>query len=257
MELYKSFKNNEGEKLDIYYEKNPENPRRIEENIDTMIIFHSSYALGDEHNYSDSMDFFIDLAEDIVSESTLIEKTAKYFKDYKVITKDGLWYISNDDDYTYRNKEYAEYELMIMKDNYQDVWIEQWASAEELLEIINEQIYMLPIYMYDHSGITIRTFPFSCKYDSGQVGWIYLTKEQAKIELGIITKEKAFEYLKEKVKYYNSYLTGEVFGYICTDQGKETDSCWGFVGDNFKDNGLISNLSKEYKDLLRKTSKAI
>ena len=30
----------------------------------------------------------------------------------------------------------------------------------------------LPLYLYDHSGLTIATTPFSCPWDSGQVGWI-------------------------------------------------------------------------------------
>ena len=30
----------------------------------------------------------------------------------------------------------------------------------------------LPVYLYDHSGITLNTSGFSCGWDSGQVGWI-------------------------------------------------------------------------------------
>lgn len=37
----------------------------------------------------------------------------------------------------------------------------------------------LPVYIYDHSGVEVRAGePFSCKWDSGQVGYIYTTEER-------------------------------------------------------------------------------
>lgn len=42
----------------------------------------------------------------------------------------------------------------------------------------------LPLYLYDHSGITMSTGGFSDSWDSGQVGFIYVTPERAKDEWG-------------------------------------------------------------------------
>jgi len=36
---------------------------------------------------------------------------------------------------------------------------------------------ILPLYLYDHSGITISTTPFNCPFDSGQIGFIYIRKD--------------------------------------------------------------------------------
>jgi len=36
---------------------------------------------------------------------------------------------------------------------------------------------ILPLYLYDHGGITMSTGAFSCPWDSGQVGWIYAPKK--------------------------------------------------------------------------------
>jgi len=30
----------------------------------------------------------------------------------------------------------------------------------------------LPIFLYDHSGLTLSTAPYACPWDSGQIGWI-------------------------------------------------------------------------------------
>ena len=34
-----------------------------------------------------------------------------------------------------------------------------------------------PIFMYDHSGIVLNTSAFSCPWDSGWLGWTYITPE--------------------------------------------------------------------------------
>lgn len=121
-------------------------------------------------------------------------------------------------------------------------------SIEEVKEIEDSKKYIsLPLYLYDHSGITMRTTPFSCHWDSGKVGVIYVSKEQIRKEYNwkLITKkrlEKIEGYLKGEVETYNQYLTGEVYRYTITNDGtgEEIDSCGGFYGDNWEDNGLFS-----------------
>ena len=39
-----------------------------------------------------------------------------------------------------------------------------------------DKLYILPLYLYDHGGITMKTSPFSCGWDSGQVGFIFVEK---------------------------------------------------------------------------------
>jgi hypothetical protein len=71
---------------------------------------------------------------------------------------------------------------------------------------------MLPIYMYDHSGITISYKPFSCPWDSGQVGWIFMNKDRVRREFGVkrISKkvmDKVRSVLIAEIEDYNEYLT--------------------------------------------------
>jgi hypothetical protein len=49
--------------------------------------------------------------------------------------------------------------------------LQQHAGVEALKELI-----YLPVYLYEHSGQTINTTGFSCNWDSGQVGYIYIYK---------------------------------------------------------------------------------
>jgi hypothetical protein len=94
----------------------------------------------------------------------------------------------------------------------------------------------LPLYLYDHSGITMQTAPFSCPWDSGQVGGIYIEREKLLAELSRkrLTR-KGIEYaervMRHEVETYNDYLTGNVYGFIVENgDGDELDSYWGICG---------------------------
>jgi len=121
---------------------------------------------------------------------------------------------------------------------------------------------VIPLYLYDHSGITMNTSGFSCPWDSGQVGWIVIDADTIRKEYGVkrISKQlrtKVREVLEAEVKIYDDYLTGNVHGYklekvseceCCGLQStKEIDSCWGFYGD-IKDSGMLDSLPDEIKE---------
>jgi len=139
-----------------------------------------------------------------------------------------------------------------------DYRTEDYDSWDELKEgiIKNEgEVVILPLYLYDHSGITISTSSFDCRWDSGQIGFIFVSKYKIKKEE--IDETKVEEYLKGEVEMYDQYLTGVVWGYnvyevsIC-DKGHEhkelVESCYGFYGhDECESEGqsVIQHLEKE------------
>jgi hypothetical protein len=128
--------------------------------------------------------------------------------------------------------------------NYKSGDYNGWDEMEKNI-IKNENVgVILPLYLYDHSGITISTSPFSCNWDSGQIGFIFISKEKMLKEYGgkIVTqtlKDKVEGYLKSEVETYDQYLTGDVYGYrvsevkTCSEgheHEEELDSCWGYYG---------------------------
>ena len=131
--------------------------------------------------------------------------------------------------------------------------VKQYLIREEGAKVI------LPIYMYDHSGITVSTTPFGCRWDSGQVGFIYCTVSKIKAEYNCkrITekiKENVKRILKGEVETYNQYVTGDVYGFRLmtidreTDEREEEDACWGFYGANLEENGITDHLG--YDDII-------
>jgi hypothetical protein len=97
-------------------------------------------------------------------------------------------------------------------------------------------VVKLPLYLLDHSGISMSTGSFNDPWDSGQVGYILMSREAALENWGKkrLTKkvlELAKKCLEAEVEEYNQYLTGDVYGYIVKDaDGEQVDSCWGFYG---------------------------
>lgn len=95
-----------------------------------------------------------------------------------------------------------------------DYRTEDYNSWDELKQGILEnegEVVILPLYLYDHSGITISTSSFDCRWDSGQIGFIFVSKHTIKKEG--IDETKVIEYLKGEVETYDKYLTGENYRY--------------------------------------------
>jgi hypothetical protein len=94
---------------------------------------------------------------------------------------------------------------------------------DEFDRIRNSSDYIcLPIYMYEHSGITISTKPFNDYFDSGLLGMIYVELERAKKEWGeAFSIQTVEEGLNAEVKEYDQYLTGDVWGYSIYDKNPE------------------------------------
>lgn len=125
---------------------------------------------------------------------------------------------------------------------------DDYSSWEEMKQaIIKEEnpAVILPLYMYDHSGISISTSPFSCRWDSGQIGFVLVSKKKALEEFGgkIVTaklKERIEKILDGEVETYTQYVEGEVYGFQIVDEDDDiVDSCYGFYGDNHKENGML------------------
>lgn len=110
-----------------------------------------------------------------------------------------------------------------------------WEAAEDYLyKENNNKLIMLPLYMYDHGGLLISVYPFSCPWDSGQIGYIYADYESVRkfFRVNYVTKKirkLAEERLREEVRLYGLYLSGEVY-YFETEDGY---SCGGFLGYDF------------------------
>jgi len=94
---------------------------------------------------------------------------------------------------------------------------------------------VLPLFLYDHSGLTMNTTGFDCQWDSGQVGYIYMTANAIRFEYGVKrisakTRARALNLLRAEVATYDAYLRGDVYGYTIQPPDGEEESRFGFYG---------------------------
>lgn len=87
-----------------------------------------------------------------------------------------------------------------------------------------------PLHLYDHSGLSISVESFSCSFDSGQVGYVFITQSKSDL-MGCEgwTTQQYDEAIKGDVETYNSFLTGEVYAYdVVGRDGEMLEAVGGF-----------------------------
>ncbi len=233
-----------GVALNVYQDDLGMDSPRDWDNLGTMVCFHRSYNLGDEHSYGEPRDFLDNLAAEVATVDETREVAEKIIKQEEAPEDD---------------EEYQE----ILEDLEDNLWSER-AEDEDLWNIINNHAVILPLYLYDHSGITMKTKPFGCPWDSGQVGWIYATHEKIKEEFSSEHTggdwERAGQVLRDEVEIYDQFLTGDVYGFIleqevtcecCGNVSEEhIDSCWGFYGYESLKEELKGHVEEKYHHLI-------
>lgn len=203
----------------------PESPREWC-NVATMVCHHGHYNLGDRNdNAKGSAD---NKAIDAIRAS----------RDYR-----DTWEESESCQFTFKGVTRDCFDFSQPSD--------VWQAVQLCSDIVSQ-----PLYLYDHSGITISTGAFSCPWDSGQVGFAFVTFDTIRKEQSckaVIEKHKAWaaRMIDCETETYDNYLTGNVYGYISQvatawdSDGEATewhdlDSCWGYYGD-FDKSGLAES----------------
>ncbi len=199
-----------GFKIEVHSDFDPSNPRKEWDEASHMVCWHRRYDLGDEMP-KDSPD--------------------EWMRSFLDGIKAG-----------YREGERKRHNKPCLDD----------LDRTQLLLLFLGHGIIMPLFLYDHSGITISTRSFNGRaqhagWDSGQVGWVYMTNEEIIKEWGGYRTdrghhlptpeaiEKAEACIKAEVQVYDDYLTGSVYGYIIVDpDGEHGDSCWGFYGTSGK-----------------------
>lgn len=233
-----------------------ESPREWS-NVGTMVCWHRRYRLGDEHTHSEPLDFLQQLVRECVPEKRLVS----YIRDGKCSSlrfapdpenADVLWLevyckyttVLGDTDPDWERC--CSYPSKLIETHFTTEIIDN-LSLSACLDLLEGYAAILPLFLYDHSGITMNTSGFHCPWDSGRVGWIYMSKETALRELCAYTLDqngerirvehqhegtpstwsyktqpltdetweaRAEEALLGEVEVYDHYLRGAVYGYM-------------------------------------------
>lgn len=203
--------------ISIYADESPESPRDWD-NLGTMTCWHRRYILGDEQPRDSVPLYLASLVNDL------------WLDDYKAHR-------------LYREAGESWDDLYEISES----WFEHRWTADRcarLFDALSAKAIILPLYLYDHSGITMNTTGFHCPWDSGQVGFIHLSLEDVRREYGVQRvsaklRRTVEDVLRAEVEVYDDYLRGNVYGYVIERDSDHVDSCWGYIGD-FEDECLAA-----------------
>lgn len=246
--------------LFIEYDTDPQDPREWND-LGKMICWHRRYRLGDKHTYADPEELLSELVRNNVPKKRIV----KFIKSggdpeqrFAYNRSSRLWELHSKAFWCDPDPWCIEEDFKSMKaipENVIDAILENM-RVPQLMTLLNDaaDLVLMPLYLYDHGGITISTSAFSCLWDSGQIGWIFADREMIVKEHGVCNKRtlaRTREILEGEVQTYDLYLTGQCYGYRLYEGEEETDSCWGFLGDSdslIKD--LPGEIGKENQDLI-------
>ena len=77
-----------------------------------------------------------------------------------------------------------------------------WEAMKAAIEENEKPLVIKPVFMLDHSGLSLSTKPFSCSWDSGQVGWVFVPASSG------LSQEQAEFALEAEFDAYNAYVEG-------------------------------------------------
>lgn len=235
--------------ISVEQDSNNPHPRDDFDMIGTMYTWHRNYALGgkDDLNNQTSLDE-VDTQEWLFDHIYLGGKGPRlpeHLQGFEFYYGDLKYYLS-DAEYREMDRLKALSEVCDLPADFQDRYDElyTWNQDEEaspeleaefraaFAQWVTDNVCIKDLYLYDHSGISISCSPFSCRFDSGAVGFIYLTREKCE-ENGVDFAE-ADLILEGEVKTLDHYFTGDVWGFNsgAMEEYVETDVTPQYIDDN-------------------------
>jgi hypothetical protein len=109
-----------------------------------------------------------------------------------------------------------------------------------------------PLYAYIHSGVWLYmdTNESPCAWDSGRIGSVFVKRDDE-------SPNKRADVAADWVKYWNSYLSGERYGYqLEGPDGDRIDSCLGFDDLEYM-KGEVMDIHRSHLEEDSKTEKML
>ena len=213
--------------LHIQQDSDSEDPRTLYDHDTLMACFHPRYRLGDTIYQTEPEAFWQGLVRKYVPEATLFNKANAKPDE---IPDRYTW--EDNDGTVYGNLTSWKVCLYYVED----------LTIPQCQSLLYTYLVSLPLWLYDHGGITIGcgdlVYPYDDRWDSGLVGWIVYARQA---EDGENWCENAYARMLAEVEEYDQYLQHEVYGFTLYKNREEIDSCWGYYGGDLAKNGILDN----------------
>lgn len=228
--------------IHVQIDPEPLNPRGYD-NDDIMFCHHSRYNLGDNTHDKTLGAFWARIISEHMTNDHIAAKLIKKdpVRGYNSTILDKCRALACST---------AELENELITELTEDFldYIRETDAIDAAIDVSQDDIAALPLWLYDHSGITMscgeRMYPYNDKYDSSGVGWIVMPKSVAMRNITCPVdkdgkpchqnpatyvpctdanwKHAAIRHMRHSVKIYDLYLQGEFYGYTLYERPAET-----------------------------------
>lgn len=271
---------NEEVVIEIRYDDFPINPREYDP-LGTMICWHSRYSIGDKHNFRSPDDLFAYLAEEIIGDTDTIEEMDRDEILKTVMNTNELVilpvYMLDHSIQTISTKPFAD-----PWDSGQIGWI--YCFRKRFLDetgYTENELFSTDPRRTPEVGERVKVNGYDKSYGIDGFGKVVSIHERDVVvdfdfhkipgarkpenlitvpldEIEEVMHDKAHELLEGEVKELDYVLRGEVFAVAmyskcscCGTKGELIESIGGFLGSDFKNNGLLDEIPDKYADLVK------
>ena len=119
-----------------------------------------------------------------------------------------------------------------------------YMASEDMPDVSDKDYWFFPIYAYIHSGMSVSTTPFSCRWDSGVLGQVAVKRPSK--GGGFKTRKAFMKHLEVMTNVLNSYIQGDCYAIVIEKDGVQTDYLCGFIGDH-KTSGILDEAANMVK----------
>lgn len=229
------------------------NPRWWDDHDSVMACFHPHYRLGDKVDASTAEEFWNNLVYKYCSDEEIINALI----DMKL--EESCVVIDNDNS----SIEETRYEICCREDQanpwysnlkYNEIvtYVRGDFSIRDCQILLDKHIAWLPLRLHNHSGLSMDCDTrFRGSWDDSNVGWIVTAITDGSDN----TKNEAERIMRDEVKTYSDYLSGENYGYTLYreehGEWKEIDRAFGFIGSDVFENGIVYSVGCSLEKALK------
>jgi hypothetical protein len=229
------------------------NPRWWDDHDSVMACFHPRYRLGDKVDASTAEEFWNNLVYKYCSDEEIINALI----DMKL--EESCVVIDNDNS----SIEETHYEICCREDQanpwysnlkYNEIvtYVRGDFSIRDCQILLDKHIAWLPLRLHNHSGLSMDCDTrFRGSWDDSNDGWIVTAITDGSDN----TKNEAERIMRDEVKTYSDYLSGENYGYTLYreehGEWKEIDRAFGFIGSDVFENGIVYSVGCSLEKALK------
>lgn len=232
-------------------------PRWWDDHDSVMACFHSRYRLGDKIDASTAEEFWNNLVYNYCSDEEVLDALFNMkLEDTCAIVDENY---SDEKRYAicgigtlFDEKVSVNPMYVGLKYNEIVIYVHGELSIRDCQILLDKHIAWLPLWLHDHSGLSMDCDTrFRGSWDDSNVGWIVTAITDGSDN----TKNEVERIMRDEVKTYSDYISGENYGYTLyrEDHGewKEIDKAFGFIGSDVFENGIVYSVGCSLEKALK------